>query len=704
MTKQSPALVWFRQDLRLADHAALTAAVASGRPVLPLYILDDASPGEWALGGASRWWLHGSLASLAAGLRERGAPLLLLRGEAATLIPRLMDETGAAELHAGRMHEPWAREVEAKLAATLGDAAASAPHRHPVRPRRHPHQVGRRVRRLFAVRARLPRPRAARATRCRRRPGSAAPPARLPTGSRTGTCCRATPIGPAACARPGRSARRRPRARLSEFLDAAIGAYKTGRNLPGQDGTSRLSAHLHWGELSPRQVWAGAGALPPGDGQDTFLGEVLWREFSAYLLWHNPHLPDSPLRPAFDRLPFRDDPAEASAWQRGRTGVPIIDAGMRQLWHIGWMHNRVRMIAASFLVKQLLIDWRDGERWFWDTLVDADLASNAASWQWVAGCGIDSQPFFRIFNPVTQGATWDKAGDYVRRWVPELAALPDRWLHAPWTAPGEVVAHRRGRAGPDLSAADDRPCREPPPRARHLPRHRPARGRVIPHGAALRIVGDVHGDLRAFSAATNTDRFVVQLGDLSDHGPDSAGVLRRMFELLDAGRGLFILGNHDRKLGRALAGYGVRMDAALETTLTQLDPALRDRALQEISRAPAWIVGAGMAFVHGGFHPAMLSEPPPPPLGRVDPLLSRALFGQTTGRMQPDGYPERVLRWVDRIPAGITVYCGHDQRSTDGRPYVRAGAEGGTAVFLDTGAGKGGHLSWIDLPAGNPDA
>lgn len=221
---------------------------------------------------------------------------------------------------------------------------------------------------------------------------------------------------------------------------------------------------------------------------------------------------------------------------------------------------------------------------------------------------------------------------------------------------------------------------------------------MIPDGAPLRVVGDVHGDLRAFRAAVATDRFLIQLGDLSDHGPDSAGVLRTMFRLVDRGRGLFILGNHDRKLARALAGHAVRMDGPLQATLGQLDPELRRRALEEIGRAPAWVVRGETVFVHGGFHPAMLSEQPPPPLGRVDPLLSRALFGETTGRMQPDGYPERILRWVDHIPAGVTVYCGHDQRSSDGRPYVRTGAAGGTAVFLDTGAGKGGHLSWIDLP------
>jgi len=221
---------------------------------------------------------------------------------------------------------------------------------------------------------------------------------------------------------------------------------------------------------------------------------------------------------------------------------------------------------------------------------------------------------------------------------------------------------------------------------------------VVPAHLPVRVMGDVHGDMRAFRAAAATDRFLVQLGDLSDHGPDSAGVIRLMLEIVAEKRGLFILGNHDRKLGRALSGMGVRMDGPLQATLEQLDPGLRALALHAINAAPAWVIQGNRAFVHGGFHPAMLDEPPPPALGRVSPLLSRALFGETTGRMQPDGYPERVLRWVDRIPAGLTVYCGHDQRSTDGRPYVRRGSSGGTAIFLDTGAGKGGHLSWIDLP------
>ncbi len=231
---------------------------------------------------------------------------------------------------------------------------------------------------------------------------------------------------------------------------------------------------------------------------------------------------------------------------------------------------------------------------------------------------------------------------------------------------------------------------------------------LIPQGARLRVVGDVHGDARAFAFAAETDRFVVQLGDLADGGTDSAEVLRIAFRLLDEGRGLFLLGNHDRKLGRALLGHGVRADAALADTLARLDAPLRERVMQECGRAPAWIgpgggAPPGLFFVHGGFHPAMLTRPPPPPLGPMDSLLARALFGQTTGRMQPDGYPERVTHWLNRIPAGLTVYLGHDQRSTDGRPLTLRGTGGGAAVFTDTGGGKGGHLSWVDLPSDMPE-
>lgn len=227
----------------------------------------------------------------------------------------------------------------------------------------------------------------------------------------------------------------------------------------------------------------------------------------------------------------------------------------------------------------------------------------------------------------------------------------------------------------------------------------PASRPVIPSDRGLRIVGDVHGDARAFAAALETDRFVIQLGDLTDYGPDSATTLDLALRMREAGSGLFLLGNHDIKLARAITGKQVRIDAALAETLASLSPALRERAAPALEQAPAWLIQGDRFFVHGGFHTAMLEEAPPPlPEGRVTGVLARALYGEHTGRIQPDGYPERSLRWVDRIPAGLTVYCGHDRRSTDGRPYIRHNAAGGVAVFVDTGAGKGGHLSWIDLP------
>jgi deoxyribodipyrimidine photo-lyase len=231
-------------------------------------------------------------------------------------------------------------------------------------------------------------------------------------------------------------------ARLAAFAAAGLARYHESRNIAGlAAGTSMLSPHLHWGEISAAQVWhaSAAAAEHAGRGMETFQNEVLWREFAAYTLWHAPHLPERPLREVFSGLPWRDDRRALRAWQRGRTGIPMVDAGMRQLWQTGWMHNRVRMIAGSFLVKHLLTAWQVGEAWFWDTLVDADLASNAASWQWVTGCGIDSQPFFRVFNPVLQGRKFDRDGAYVRRFVPELARLPDTHLHAPWEAPETVL-------------------------------------------------------------------------------------------------------------------------------------------------------------------------------------------------------------------------------------------------------------------------
>ena len=433
------SIVWFRQDLRLADQPALMAAMAGGARVLPVYVLDDTI--AWPMGGASRWWLHGSLAALAAALHAAGAPLVLRRGSAAEIIPALARETGASMVHAGTAHEPaWRSTDDAVRAALEADGRSLVLHRTSTlidldRLRSKTGTVygmytpfARAVEALGEPAQPMPAPDAVK--------GVHADSDRLeawgllPTRPDWAAGLRDTwtPGEPAALKR------------LALFAGDAVARYGTGRNLPGEDGTSMLSPHLHFGELSPRTVWHASRREGEGADHHTYRRELIWRDFSAYLLWHHPTLPEVPLRPAFGKLGFRTDQAGLHAWQRGQTGVPIVDAGLRQLWQTGWMHNRVRMIAASFLVKHLLISWQAGEAWFWDTLVDADLASNGASWQWIAGTGIDSQPFFRVFNPVTQGEKFDADGGYVRRFVPELARLPNKYVHAPWTAPADVLA------------------------------------------------------------------------------------------------------------------------------------------------------------------------------------------------------------------------------------------------------------------------
>jgi deoxyribodipyrimidine photo-lyase len=435
----APTLLWFRQDLRVHDQAALRAAAAAG-PILPVYVLDEGA--DWAMGGAARWWLHQSLVSLAAGLQQRGARLVLRRGDAAALIPRLAEAIGAAAVHAGIAHEPAWRARDAAIAKAL-EKSGRRLVLHRVATLADPDAIrtgGGTVYGMYtpfarAVEAAGEPPDPLAAPRTLKMVGTAPDSDRLedwqllPTKPDWAGGLRAT-------WQPGEAG---AMARLSAFLDAAAEDYATGRNLPGTHGTSMLSPYLHFGEISPNTVWHACRQRGGGEGRKTFLRELIWREFAAYLLWHHARMPEEPLRPAFAKLPWRTDSKAQKAWQRGQTGIPIVDAGMRQLWQTGWMHNRVRMITASFLVKHLLLSWQDGEAWFWDTLVDGDLASNAANWQWVAGTGIDSQPYFRVFNPVTQGEKFDADGRYVRRYVPELAELPDRYVHAPWSAPPLVL-------------------------------------------------------------------------------------------------------------------------------------------------------------------------------------------------------------------------------------------------------------------------
>jgi deoxyribodipyrimidine photo-lyase len=441
----APTIVWFRRDLRLTDNPALTAAVDRGGPVVPLYILDDDSPGAWRPGGASRWWLHHSLAALAADLNRRGAPLVLKRGRADTVVPALIAETGAAAVHWNRCYEPWATARDTTLTDTLAAQDCDVRTFNTgllVEPWAIATKSGGPYR-VFtpfwrAVMANLTVPAPAQSPASIPGLDTAVPTDRLedwtllPTRPDWAGGLRATWT-------PGEAS---ARDRLAAFLDNALDAYAVGRDRPDIDGTSRLSPHLHWGEIGPRQVWSALdGAEAAGRNVDKVRSELGWREFSHHLLHHFPDLPERNLRPAFDAFPWAPDDAALTAWQRGETGYPLIDAGMRQLWQTGWMHNRVRMVAASFLVKHLLQPWQVGARWFWDTLVDADLANNSASWQWVAGCGADAAPYFRIFNPVRQGEQYDPDGAYVRRWIPELAALPRRFVHTPWRAPAPPTGY-----------------------------------------------------------------------------------------------------------------------------------------------------------------------------------------------------------------------------------------------------------------------
>ncbi len=446
----TPTLLWFRQDLRLADHRALHAAIKRGGAVIPVYVLDDETPGTWRPGGASRWWLHHSLAALSDDLDKLGTRLVLRRGAAEDVLSALIGQTGSEAVYVTRRYEPWADRLDQDLAERFEKKGidfkrfAGSLLFEPEIPRTKsgdPFKVFtpfyRACLALEPPKPPLPRP-------------DAMPSPGDWPGSDDLDDWELLPTSPDWSGglqeswQPGEAG---AEACLETFLDDAMTGYAEKRDRPDAPGTSRLSPHLHLGEISPHRCWqavegrlAAAGDGSGERGGRSYLRELVWREFSYHLLVHWPDLPTKAFRSEFDDFPWETDEQALKAWQRGQTGYPIVDAGMRELWRIGWMHNRVRMVTASFLIKHLLIPWQAGETWFWDTLVDADLASNAASWQWVAGSGADAAPYFRIFNPMLQSKKFDPKGDYIRRYVPELARLPTEFLHAPWEAPEDTLA------------------------------------------------------------------------------------------------------------------------------------------------------------------------------------------------------------------------------------------------------------------------
>ena len=438
--KNPLTIVWFRRDLRLKDNPSLFEAAKRG-PVLGVYILGEEEPGR-----ASRWWLHHSLEALQNSLAAKGVPLILREGPALKTLLDLAQASGASRVHWNRLYEPATLARDQAVKAGLLGAGLDAQSfngallREPWQLKTQqgkPYQVFTPY--YNALLAQHPtRPQLGSLPRLQG-------PSKAPKSLKL-AALKLLPTVPwdrefGGQWKPGEDEAQKA---LQRFLKGGAARYQAGRDRPAMDGgTSRLSPRLHFGELSPQQCWDAALALSAAEpsaakGALAFNRELAWREFSHHLLYHFPHTVSEPLRLEFKAFPWQRPAALLKAWQQGRTGFPLVDAGLRQLWRTGFMHNRVRMIAASVLIKDFLIDWRQGAAWFMDTLVDADLAQNTMGWQWTAGSGADAAPFFRIFNPVLQGERFDPNGDYVRRWVPELAALPDKFIHQPWKAPGGI--------------------------------------------------------------------------------------------------------------------------------------------------------------------------------------------------------------------------------------------------------------------------
>lgn len=437
------AIHWFRTDLRLTDNPALHAAVKSDRCIIPVYIFDDVCAGGWKEGAASRWWLHRSLEELDEALQKSGfQPLVLLRGDARRELPALIRKAAAKEVYWNKEYEPWAKERDAAIEKHLraeGVTIASFSSFLLFEPSEIKNKAG------GAYKVFTPF-----ASACREKDIQRVP---LPAVCAAGRALSVPVTGlniqqlnllpPIQWYKqmeqewsPGELGAQE---RLRGFLrQSIIGSYKSARDYPAVEGVSRLSPHLHFGEISPLQIWHSVRTQAGLNGAG-FLRQLLWREFSYYLLHHWPSFPEQEWNPKFRNFPWRKDKKLLRAWQQGKTGYPIVDAGMRQLWQTGWMHNRVRMIAGSFLVKDLLLDWRQGQEWFWETLVDADLGNNAAGWQWIAGCGADAAPYFRVFNPVLQSRKFDAEGEYIRKYLPEIAALPVKYIHSPWEAPVGIL-------------------------------------------------------------------------------------------------------------------------------------------------------------------------------------------------------------------------------------------------------------------------
>lgn len=436
------AIVLFQNDLRCQDNPALTKA-SEFDCTIALYIHDPQPKTSWPLGAASKWWLHHSLDQLDHELINLGGSLILRKGRIYDVLSEIITDYKASHIFFNHLYDPEKRSADAQTFDTLKKnfgIEVKGYHgnllRDPDGPRNqsgNPYQVFTPYWRAF-MRA-WPRIRLSPA------PQKLQTPTNVATESLNGLKLLPGHNWHRKLLSAWQPGSQQAQKRLKKFLDSGLKSYKQNRDIPSKSGTSLLSPHLHFGEISPKQIVHAMQQrkLQDSEGAREFLRELGWREFAHHILHHFPYSIHSALKTAYQKFPWHSDKKNLAAWHRGMTGYPIVDAGMRQLWATGWMHNRVRMITASFLVKDLLIDWRKGAQWFWDTLVDADLANNTLGWQWAAGCGADAAPYFRIFNPILQGEKFDKNGEYVRTWIPELCQLPARWIHKPWQAPADVL-------------------------------------------------------------------------------------------------------------------------------------------------------------------------------------------------------------------------------------------------------------------------
>ena len=458
-----PNILWFRNDLRLFDNPALTAAIETDAPLICVYILET-QRSDRDLGGARKWWLHKSLIALKASIEARGGQLVLRRGDAANILAELADASMAEHVFWNRRYDQTGRTVDTRIKTQLTDKGLDVSTYSAnvlVEPWRLTTGTG------SYYKVFTPYWKALQKTYTPP-PPLRAPDTLNPFGPVAGDALETWGLHPSspdwstgfdADWQPGEDGAHR---RLDNFLSGPLSTYQNSRNRPDlSNSTSGLSPHLAFGEISPAHIWRQVQDLiargqTSHDDAMVFLSEICWRDFAYVLLFHNPNLTQQNYNPTFDLMDWRRSNTDLAKWQTGQTGYPIVDAGMRQLWATGWMHNRVRMIVASFLTKHLLIDWRHGEDWFWDTLLDADIASNSAGWQWTAGSGADAAPYFRVFNPITQGEKFDETGAYVRRWCPELRGLPKKNLHSPWSADAATLK----RAGIVLGQTYPRPMIE----------------------------------------------------------------------------------------------------------------------------------------------------------------------------------------------------------------------------------------------------